>query len=52
MANRSKEFARFDALVGKVLGVPKLILDQRLKDEREQARAAKKRPTPKPKKTR
>lgn len=53
MADRSEEFARFNALVGKVLAVPKLVLDQRLKEESEPKSTAKRRgikpkTTPKP----
>jgi hypothetical protein len=46
----SLEFQRFNALVGKVLSVPKTVLDQRLSEYDEQSKANRKRRGPKPKK--
>jgi hypothetical protein len=47
----SPEFDRFNALVGKVLSVPKAVLDERLKDYEEQSKANPKRRGPKSKET-
>ncbi len=43
----SPEFNRFNALVGKVLSVPKAVLDQREKEYQEQSKANSKRRGPK-----
>ena len=48
-AETSPEFDRFNALVGRVLSVPKAVLDQRLEEYDEQAKAKPKRSGPKPK---
>jgi hypothetical protein len=45
----SPEFERFNALVGKVLSVPKAVLDQRLKEDQERSKMKPKRSGPKPK---
>jgi hypothetical protein len=50
-AKPSPEFDRFNALVGKVLSVPKTVLDQRLKEYEEQSKSDPKRRGPKSKKT-
>ena len=46
----SPEFERFNALVGKVLTVPKTVLDERLKEYETQSKASPKRRGPKTKK--
>ena len=43
----SPEFERFNALVGKVLTVPKAVLDERLKDYEKQSKLNPKRRGPK-----
>jgi len=48
--NPSPEFERFNALVGKVLSVPKAVLDQRLEEHEKQSKVAPKKRSPKPKK--
>jgi len=48
---RSPEFEKFDALVGKVLSVPKAVLDQRLSEYEKQSKANPKRRGPKSKKS-
>ena len=48
---KSSEFERFNALVGKVLTVPKSVLDERLKEYEKQSKESPKRRGPKPKKT-
>lgn len=45
------EFDRFNTLVGKVLSVPKAVLDQRESEYQKQAKANPKRHGPKRKKT-
>jgi len=47
----SPEFNRFNTLVGKVLSVPKAVLDQRESEYQKQSKANPKRRGPKPKKT-
>ncbi len=47
----SPEFQRFNALVGKVLSVPKTVMDQREKEYQEQSKSNPKRRGPKPIKT-
>lgn len=47
---RSPEFERFNVLVGKVLSVPKAVLDQRESEYQKQSKANPKRRGPKPKK--
>lgn len=42
-ARRSEEFARFNALVGKVLSVPPETLKRRLEDDRETYKPQKKK---------
>lgn len=46
----SPEFDRFNALVGKVLSVPKTVLDEREGEYQRQSKANPKRRGPKPKK--
>jgi hypothetical protein len=46
-AKASPEFERFNALVGKVLSVPKTVLDQRLAEHEKQSKANPKRRGPK-----
>ena len=48
---QSDEYKRFNALVGKVLSVPKPVLDQRLAEYEKQSKANPKRRGPKPKPT-
>ena len=48
-AGKSPEFDRFNALVGRVLSVPKAVLDQRLEEYERQSKANPKRPGPKKK---
>jgi hypothetical protein len=48
-AKTSPEFDRFNALVGKVLSVPKAVLDQRESEYQKQSKANPKRRGPKPK---
>jgi len=50
-AKSSPEFERFNALVGKVLSVPKSVMDQREKEYQEQSKLNPKRRGPKPRKT-
>jgi hypothetical protein len=45
----SPEFDRFNALVGRVLSVPKAVLDQRESEYQKQSKANPKRRGPKPK---
>jgi len=45
----SPEFDRFNALVGKVLSVPKAVLKQRLEEHEKQSKLNPKRRGPKPK---
>jgi hypothetical protein len=45
----SPEFERFNALVGKVLSVPKAVMDQREKEYQEKSKSNSKRRGPKPK---
>jgi hypothetical protein len=47
----SPEFDRFNALVGKVLSVPKAVMDQREKEYQEQSKSNPKRRGPKSRKT-
>jgi hypothetical protein len=47
----SPEFDRFNALVGKVLSVPKAVLNQRLEEYEKQSKLDPKRRGPKPKGT-
>jgi hypothetical protein len=47
----SPEFNRFNALVGRVLSVPKAVLDRRIEEYDQQAKANPKRRGPKSKKT-
>ena len=48
-AKTSPEFDRFNALVSKVLSVPKAVIDQRLAEHEKQSKANPKRRGPKPK---
>jgi hypothetical protein len=48
-AKTSPEFDRFNALVGKVLSVPKAVLKQRLEEHEKQSKLNPKRRGPKPK---
>jgi len=48
-AGKSPEFDRFNALVGRVLSVPKAVLDQRLEEYEKQSKSNPKRPGPKKK---
>jgi hypothetical protein len=50
-ARTSEEFRRFNALVGKVISVPKAVIDQREKEYQEQSKSNPKRRGPKPGKT-
>ena len=50
-ARTSEEFRRFNALVGRVVSVPKAVIDQREKKYQEQSKANPKRRGPKSKKT-
>jgi hypothetical protein len=50
-ARTSEEFRRFNALVGKVVSVPKAVLDQREKEYQEQSKANPSKRGPKPRKT-
>ena len=50
-ARTSEEFRRFNALVGKVISVPKTVMDQREKEYQEQSKANPKRRGPKTQKT-
>jgi hypothetical protein len=50
-ARTSEEFRRFNALVGKVLSVPKAVMDQREKEYQEQAKSKPKVRIPKATKT-
>lgn len=50
-AERSPEFERFNALVGKVLSVPKTVIDQRQEEYEKQSKAIPKRRGTKSKKT-
>lgn len=50
-ARTSEEFRRFNALVGKVISVPKAVIDQREKEYQEQSKSDPKRRGPKPRKT-
>jgi hypothetical protein len=45
----SPEFDRFNALLGKVLSVPKAVLNQRLEEHEKQSKLNPKRRGPKPK---
>jgi hypothetical protein len=47
---RSPEFERFNTLVGRVLSVPKAVLDKRLQEYEKQAKANPKRSRSKPEK--
>jgi len=47
----SPEFERFNALVGKVLSIPKAVMDQRLSEYEKQSKANPKRRGPKSKKS-
>ena len=49
-AKPSPEFERFNSLVGKVLTVPKAVLDERLKEYERRAKESPKRRGAKPKK--
>jgi hypothetical protein len=48
-AKTSPEFDRFNALVSKVLSVPKAVIDKRLAEHEKQSKANPKRRGPKPK---
>jgi hypothetical protein len=50
-ARTSEEFRRFNALVGRVVSVPKAVIDQREKEYQEQSKANPKRRGPKTQKT-
>jgi hypothetical protein len=50
-AKPSPEFERFNTLVGRVLSVPKAILDQREKQYQEEAKSSPKRRDQEPRKT-
>lgn len=50
-AKSSPEFERFNALVGKVLTVPKTVIDQRQEEYEKQSKANPKRRGPKSNKT-
>jgi hypothetical protein len=47
----SPEFERFNALVGKVLSVPKAVIDQRVAEHEKESKANPKRRGPKSRKT-